>query len=222
MIIGSGLIANSLKSIDSQDHLFFASGVSNSLETRNSEFEREFSLLKTMIEENKERKLVYFSTLSIHDQSKQNSPYVLHKKTLEDYIKNTCDHFLILRIGNIVGKGGNPNTLFNFLTAQISGNSEFTLHLKARRLLLDIADISKFLGSHCLDMENKTLNLAFPYYYDLKEIINAIEEKTRMKACFSEVEEGDFYKVGFDESIETFFSGIQPEDYLKTLTQKYI
>lgn len=222
MIVGNGLIANSLKKIDSEDLLFFASGVSNSLETRNSEFEREFSLLKTMIEENKGRKLVYFSTLSIHDQSKQNSPYVLHKKAIEDHIKNGCDHFLILRIGNIVGKGGNPNTLFNFLTAQISGNTEFTLHLKARRLLLDIEDISKFLSSHCLDMENKTLNLAFPYYYDLKEIINAIEDKTRKKACFSEVEEGDFYKVGFDESIETFFAGIQPEDYLKTLTQKYI
>jgi nucleoside-diphosphate-sugar epimerase len=222
MIIGNGIIANAVKSYDTNNMVFFASGVSNSLETRSSEFEREFSLLKTVIEENKEKKLIYFSTLSIHDQSKQNSPYVLHKKAIEEHITTSSDHFLILRIGNIVGKGGNPNTLFNFLTAQISNDNEFILHLKARRLLLDIEDISKFLGSHCLDIENKTINLAFPYYYDLKQIIHAIEKKAGKKARFSETDEGDFYKVDFDQDIETFFSGIQPEDYLETLTQKYI
>lgn len=222
MIIGNGIIANAVKSYDTENMVFFASGVSNSLETRSSEFEREFSLLKTVIEENKEKKLIYFSTLSIHDQSKQHSPYVQHKKAIEEHIKSCSDHFLILRIGNIVGKGGNPNTLFNFLTAQINSNNKFTLHLKARRLLLDIEDISKFLGSHCLDVENKTINLAFPYYYDLKQIVNAIEKKTGEKAQFSETDEGDFYKVDFDKDIETFFSGIHPENYLETLTQKYI
>ncbi|PIF43417.1 hypothetical protein CLU96_0325 [Chryseobacterium sp. 52] len=222
MIIGNGIIANAVRYYDTDNIVFFASGVSNSLETRASEFEREFSLLKTVLAENKDRKLIYFSTLSIHDQSKQNSPYVLHKKAIEDYIKMYSDHFLILRVGNIVGKGGNPNTLFNFLTTQITHNKEFTLHLKARRLLLDIEDISQFLGTHCLNVENKTINLAFPYYYDLKEIINAIEKKTLKKAAFSETDEGDFYKVDFDEDIETFFTGKSPEDYLKTLTQKYI
>uniref|UniRef100_A0AAU6WQG9 Uncharacterized protein n=1 Tax=Chryseobacterium endophyticum TaxID=1854762 RepID=A0AAU6WQG9_9FLAO len=49
MIIGSGLIAQSLQFIDQENHLFFASGVSNSLETRSSEFEREFMLLKKVL-----------------------------------------------------------------------------------------------------------------------------------------------------------------------------
>lgn len=222
MIIGNGIIANAVKSYDKDSIVFFASGVSNSLETRPSEFEREFSLLKTVLAENKGKKIIYFSTLSIHDQSKQNSLYVLHKKAIEDHIKIGADHFLIVRIGNIVGKGGNPNTLFNFLTSRIRNQDQFTLHLKARRLLLDIDDISKFLGSHCMNLDNKTINLAFPYYYDLKEIINAIEKKTDQKALFSETDEGDFYKVDFDQDIETFFSGINPEDYLETLTQKYI
>ncbi|MCJ7934332.1 MAG: hypothetical protein MUW56_12005 [Chryseobacterium sp.] len=222
MIIGNGIIANAVKSHDREDIVFFASGVSNSLETKASEFEREFSLLKTIHGENKEKKLVYFSTLSIHDQSKQKSPYVIHKKEIENYIKNNSAHYLILRIGNIVGKGGNPNTLFNFLKTQIANNSEFSLHLKARRLLLDIEDISRFLGSHCLNVSNKMINLAFPYNYDLKEIVSAIEKKTHQKSCFTEVDEGDFYKVDFDEEIRAFFSGVSPEDYLETLTQKYI
>ncbi|MFP3832290.1 hypothetical protein [Chryseobacterium sp. SIMBA_028] len=222
MIIGNGIIANAIKSHDRENIVFFASGVSNSLETRTSEFEREFSLLKTVCNENRDKKLIYFSTLSIHDQSKQNSPYVIHKKEIEQYIESNVDHYLILRIGNIVGKGGNPNTLFNFLTTQITNDTQFTLHIKARRLLLDIEDISKFIDSHCLEAGNKIINISYPYYYDLKEIISAIEKKASKKGFYSEVDEGDFYKVDFDQDIITFFSQISPADYLENLTQKYI
>ncbi|RXM52019.1 MULTISPECIES: hypothetical protein [unclassified Chryseobacterium] len=222
MIIGNGIIANAVKSYDRKDIVFFASGVSNSLETRTSEFEREFSLLKTVYENNREKKLIYFSTLSIHDQSKQNSPYVIHKKEIEHYIENNMDHYLILRIGNIVGKGGNPNTLFNFLKTQITNQNKFTLHLKARRLLLDIEDICRFVESQGLQAHNKAINFSFPYYYDLKEIISAIEKETDKKGLYTETNEGDFYKVDFNEDIMTFFSGKSPESYLENLTQKYI
>ncbi|GEN68908.1 hypothetical protein CRH01_34760 [Chryseobacterium rhizosphaerae] len=222
MIIGNGIIANAIKSYDTADIVFFASGVSNSLETRTSEFERELSLLKTVHEQNKEKKIIYFSTLSIHDQSKQESPYVIHKRNIEDYIKNNTEDYVILRIGNIVGKGGNPNTLFNFLKTQITNETEFAIHSKARRLLLDIEDISRFLESRCLQASNKIINFSFPYNFDLKEIVMAIEKETRQKARYSEVDEGDFYKVDFEEEIMTFFSGISPENYLEKLTRKYI
>jgi len=222
MIIGNGIIANAVRPYDREDIVFFASGVSNSLETRTSEFERELSLLRTVHEENKEKKIIYFSTLSIHDQSKQNSPYVQHKKTAENYLKENSGNFLILRVGNVVGKGGNPNTLFNFLKKQIADRHEFAMHLKARRLLLDIDDISGFLGRHCPDVHNKIINLAFPYYYDLKEIVNAIEKQIGQKASYLETNEGDFYQVDFDKNISTFFTGVSPEDYLETLTRKYI
>ncbi|QBA22837.1 NAD(P)-dependent oxidoreductase [Chryseobacterium indologenes] len=222
MIIGNGLIANSLKGIDSENYVFFASGVSNSLETRNTEFEREFILLKKTLESNSEGKLIYFSTLSIKDQSKQNTQYVLHKLTMEEYIKTNSKNYMILRIGNVVGKGGNPNTLFNFLKTQIISSRSFALHTQARRLLLDIDDIYHFMEANCLEGGNKVINLAFPYYYDLKEIIGAIEKETHQKAYYSEVNEGDFYRVDFDKEIHDFFSGISPESYLETLTRKYI
>jgi nucleoside-diphosphate-sugar epimerase len=69
--------------------------------------------------------LIYFSTLSINDRSKADSLYVQHKKKIEEYIQNHSKQFSILRIGNIVGSGGNPNTLFNYLKHQIAHNSEF-------------------------------------------------------------------------------------------------
>ncbi|WP_294225250.1 hypothetical protein [uncultured Chryseobacterium sp.] len=222
MILGKGLIANALKKIDTDDYLFFASGVSNSLETRSTEFEREFSLLKSSIENHPDCQLVYFSTLSINDQSKQDSPYVLHKLQLEDYIKNNTCSYSILRIGNIVGNGGNPNTLFNFLKAQISQENTFTIHQRARRLLLDIDDVSKFLRIHCKDLNNQTVNFAYPYYFDLKEIVQALENKMQKKANYLEADEGDFYKIHFDETANNFFTGIDADEYLKILAEKYI
>ncbi|MCW3160392.1 Rossmann-fold NAD(P)-binding domain-containing protein [Chryseobacterium oryctis] len=222
MIIGNGLIANSLRNIDSEDNLFFASGVSNSLETRNSEFEREFLLIKDTLKNYKEKKFIYFSTLSVNDLSKQDSHYVLHKLAMEDYIKNNAEKYLILRIGNIVGKGGNPNTLFNYLKNQIINNNKFVVHSNARRLLIDMDDINKFLLNICPDINSKIINYAFPYYYNLKEIITAIEDKIGKKAIYDEINEGDFYKVSFDEHINTFFSNVKSEDYIKTLAEKYI
>ncbi|ASK31545.1 hypothetical protein CEY12_16125 [Chryseobacterium sp. T16E-39] len=222
MIIGTGLIANSLRNIDTNEIVYFASGVSNSLETKEAEFKREFSLLSNVLENNKDKKIIYFSTLSVQDQSKQNSHYVLHKLEMENYIKDNSDNYLILRIGNIVGKGGNPNTLFNFLKTKIKDNGKFILHRNARRLLLDIDDISNFLDSTCRPIKNETINFAYPYYYNLKEIISAIEEKINKKAVYDEEDEGDFYKVLFDDSTDTFFSGIQSDDYLRILTEKYI
>lgn len=222
MIIGNGLIATSLKNIDSDEMLFFASGVSNSLETRSSEFEREFTLLRNALENNLNSKFIYFSTLSINDQSKQDSHYVLHKKEIENYIQKKSDNYLILRIGNIVGRGGNPNTLFNYLKTQISNNNKFALHTKARRLLIDIDDIAQFLNVSCSQIKNETINFAYPYYYDLSEIINAIQLKMDKKANYDEVNQGDFYKVTFEENITAFFSKTSAEDYIKILTEKYI
>lgn len=222
MIIGNGLIANSLKNIDSEDLVFFASGVSNSLENKSSEFERELSLLKATLENNRTAKFIYFSTLSINDQSKQDSLYVLHKKEIENYIKNYAENYLILRIGNIVGKGGNPNTLFNFLNTQITNDRQFVVHSNARRLLIDIDDISNFLKSNCVDIKNEIINCAYPYYYNLKEIIEVIQIKTDKKAIYEETNEGDFYKVPFDKNISDFFSGIDSDEYLELLVKKYI
>ncbi|RZJ50737.1 MAG: hypothetical protein EOO19_02495 [Chryseobacterium sp.] len=222
MIVGNGLIANSLKPIDSEKILFFASGVSNSSETRDSEFEREFSLLKNAVDHHQECQLVYFSTLSVNDQTKQNSLYVLHKLKIENFIKNNCKKYTILRIGNVVGKGGNPNTLFNFLTEQISDKKKFNLHTKARRLLIDIDDIAGYLKFYQNPIQNTIINFSFPYYYSLKEIISEIEINMSTEADYEEVAEGDFYEIDFDDSIQNYFLSISPENYLKRLTKKYI
>lgn len=222
MILGKGLIAQSLCSIDEDNAVFFASGVSNSLETNPSEFQREIDLLKTTLSLYPNKKLVYFSTLSISDQSKQQSPYVIHKKEIERYIEENCAQYLILRIGNIIGKGGNPNTLFNFLRHKINTQEPFLVHKNARRLLIDIEDIQAFISENQNYQQQYIVNLAYPYPYSMEEIIGVMEEMTHKKALYDIVEEGDCYSVDFCENIKNYFASISPMDYLIKMTKKYI
>lgn len=222
MIIGNGLIAKALKEIDAPEMVFFASGVSNSLEINKTEFQREVQLLEKTIEENKDKKFIYFSTLSIDDSSKKESLYILHKLNIEKFIAENCENYLILRIGNIVGNGGNPATLFNFLKMKIYSSIKFNLHTKARRLLVDMDDITKFLAENSTVLNHQILNFAYPNYYNLKEMIFCIEEKLNKKAQFEEINEGDFYKIEFCNAVNSYFSNTSAENYLKTLVEKYI
>lgn len=73
MIIGHGDIASVLK--DREGFIFFASGVSNSGETRESEYKREEDLL---LKQNKNKHLVYFGSLSIFYNP--HTRYTRHKK----------------------------------------------------------------------------------------------------------------------------------------------
>ena len=105
MIIGRGDIASVLR--DKENRVFFASGVSNSQEKRESEYQREIDLLMTM---DRNRHLVYFGSLSIFYSD---SRYAQHKKQIEDLVKATFKHYTIVRLGNI-SWGKNPNTIINF------------------------------------------------------------------------------------------------------------
>jgi len=105
-IVGNGDIASALK--DKPDFLYFASGVSNSLETREEEYKKEKDLL---FSQNVYDHIVYFSSLSIFYKV---SRYTQHKLEMEDIIKTRFEHYTIMRLGNI-SWGKNPNTLINHL-----------------------------------------------------------------------------------------------------------
>ena len=111
-VVGNGDIGKLLKAkIDPKKPVtFFASGVSNSQETRQKEFLRELNLLKIQPQTDH---LVYFSTLSVYYKD---SPYTRHKRQMEMAIQVFFPKYTIVRIGNITW-GTNPNTLINYLKA---------------------------------------------------------------------------------------------------------
>jgi hypothetical protein len=108
MKIGHGDIASVLT--DHEDRLYFASGVSNSKEIRESEYLREATLL---IDQDYFRHIVYFSSLSIFYSD---SRYAKHKLMMEKLIKDRFPFYTIIRLGNITW-GKNPNTIINYLKA---------------------------------------------------------------------------------------------------------
>lgn len=222
MIIGNGIMANALQFYDKEDIVFFASGVSNSLENKLSEFERETSLLKSVISHNPDKKLVYFSTCSIYDPTKTESHYVIHKLNIEKLIAERCRNFIIFRVGNAVGRGGNPNTLMNFLKKSILSENKLMLHNNARRILIGTDDIASFINRYLKNFSNEIVNLAYPYQFTLYEILSQLEKHLDRKAYYEIIEEGSFYTIEFNRCTEDFFSEIPPEEYLKKICSSYL
>ena len=112
MIVGNGDIASVLN--DREGAIFFASGVSKSTETTESEFVREIELLK---KQDTSKCIFYFSSITIDDINK-NSQYLEHKRKMELLIKSNFENYNIIRIGNITW-GNNPNTIINYIKNKI-------------------------------------------------------------------------------------------------------
>jgi len=115
MIIGNGDIAKVLKEKDKESLLFFVSGVSNSQEKRESEYQREIDLL---LQQDKSKHVVYISSLSIFYS---NTRYTQHKRYMEELIKENFKRYTIIRLGNITW-GVNPKTIINSFRNRIKNN----------------------------------------------------------------------------------------------------
>jgi nucleoside-diphosphate-sugar epimerase len=134
MIIGNGLLANSLRNIDRTDVTFFCSGVSNSLETRKEAFQREIDLLMA---QPADKLLVYFSTVSIYNPAKQQTPYILHKFSAERLIRESFPQHIILRLPNMIGAGGNGSNLFPYFLKSIAEGTTVTVYDNTHRELME-------------------------------------------------------------------------------------
>jgi len=114
MVVGYGDLASVLPE---SDLLFFASGVSNSQETRESEYQREVDLL---LEQPRDAHIVYFGSLAVFYSDTR---YTTHKRYMEALVEQEFPTHTIFRIGNIEF-GSNPNTIVNFFRRQIRDGVE--------------------------------------------------------------------------------------------------
>jgi len=127
MITGDGDIASVLK--DKEDRHYYAAGVSNSQETRESEYQRDASLL---LQQDRNRHIVYFGSLSIFYTDTR---YAQHKKYMEELVKKNFKHYTIVRLGNIEW-GSNPHTLINFLRNKVKNGESLEIK-KVRRYVVE-------------------------------------------------------------------------------------
>lgn len=170
-IIGNGLLARGFKNIGfvQEGVLLFASGVSNSNEYRESEFTREFELLKSI--HNEDYYIVYFSTVSVLDSSKFDSKYIKHKLQIEAFVKSNFNKYLILRLPNVIGDGGNKSNLINLLKNNLVQKRQIVVHSKASRYFLDVELIPLVTASLLKAVTTGTYNVTPKKCYSIHYVI---------------------------------------------------
>ena len=172
MIIGNGLIANSIQDADDKKYIFFASGVSNSSTTNPLEFDREFRMIYELLQSHENKIFVYFSSCYISSNNAILTPYYLHKLKMEQYILNNHSNYLILRLPQVIGKSNNNNTLINNFIYKANFNEIINLQKLSNRYFIDIFDISNIIKKLIyLKIKNEILDIFYPKSYNLIEII---------------------------------------------------
>lgn len=143
---------------------------------------------------------------------------------MEQIIKNACAKYLILRVSNAVGKGGNPNLLMNYLVRSIKNNETINVHTKATRNLIDADDIKNITFSL---LENKTLNkiinVAYNQNYAIIEILEIIERFYNTKLDLNLIKSGSGYDINVPD-VEDYFRNnalTNKESYLNRILEKY-
>jgi nucleoside-diphosphate-sugar epimerase len=225
MVIGNGLLARRFADYEASDNIIiFASGVSDSKLTIESEYQREVDLLEKTMQDHAGKLLVYFSTCSVLDMSLSNQPYIRHKFFVEKRIQQQQQRFLIFRISNLVGHGGNPKTIMNYLVNVVQRGIHFELWQHAYRNLLDVDD-AYLLMDHFIrsGVTNHIINIANPLSYSSLSIVQSIEAFLGKKANYDLVDKGENFFIDtiavedIASKIGISFSG----NYLQAILQKY-
>jgi hypothetical protein len=153
MIVGKGDIASILN--DREGAIFFASGVSKSTETNESEFWREIELLG---KQDRSKCIFYFSSIVLDDITKNND-YFAHKRRMELLVKSNFKNYNIIRIGNITW-GSNPNTFINYIRNKIKNGEQVEIkdefkYLIDKEQLLLLTDNLPLVGQNTISVFGK-------------------------------------------------------------------
>ncbi|TKR29726.1 NAD-dependent epimerase/dehydratase family protein [Luteimonas gilva] len=201
MIIGNGLLARSfaLEFSTDPDIVVFASGVSNSSESRASEFARERALLDRALDQR--RLLVYFGSCGVATAEQDPSPYMQHKQEMEARVLDS-GHGLVLRLPQVVGSTSNPHTLINFMRDRILSGQSFTVWSKAQRNLIDVDDIAaiggRLIRGHRI--APKPISVAAPQSLTVIEIVGLMERILGRKAHYVVEDRGAPLRIDADEA----------------------
>ncbi|MDO7946153.1 hypothetical protein Q6A26_14715 [Xanthomonas euvesicatoria pv. eucalypti] len=181
-VSGGGLLANAFTSAPtSMSASIFASGVSNSGETRAEAFAREEALLRGALAQEHGR-FVYFSTCSIRDNDRASSPYAMHKKSMEGLVRSHRGH-LILRLPQVVGHTANPHTLTNFLAHKLSTGATIEIWARAQRCLVDVEHVAA-ITIHLLEQNSPSAShdIAPPETVSMQQLVVIMEQATSQQA----------------------------------------
>ena len=222
IVVGNGLLGSHFHNADSRsDHVIFASGVSNSSSTSDDDFNREETLLKFWLKH--PYTLIYFSTCSIDDPFLSATPYVIHKRSMEQLVIGSKSG-IVIRVPQVVGNCGNKNTLINFLVDKIYHKEPFILQAGAVRNLIDIDDLVS-LTMFLIKKEYPPgrYSFAMPFEYEVSQIVLCIEKHLQVDSLHTLKTSSPYSypKSLFVEQAIKYGVIKCGEDYLETIIIKY-
>jgi nucleoside-diphosphate-sugar epimerase len=227
MVVGNGMLAKAFESyITNEKVVIYASGVSNSSENSDENFQREISLLENCIKQNTNNLIIYFSTCSVNDDSLKGTQYVQHKKSLESYIQKNAQKFIIFRLPIVIGYTKNNFTLFNFLKEKLSSNQEIFIQKKAYRYLVDIEDISNVLSKiiDSVSFLNSIIDVSFSKSISVLEMANVMKKELQSNSDIKVIDGGGSYHIN-DLQLHNFISSKKinfPKRYNEEVLKKYL
>lgn len=189
-IVGRGFIGKNLfkikRSLYKTKYTIYAAGISNSKIKSKKELKKEIIKFKLFIKKNFWKKIIYISTADVLHNLKNKSPYVKNKIIIENLIKKNFNHYLIIRLPQIIGKTNSNKTLINFIFLKIKNDKKIVLIKEFRRNILDIDDVVKAIKIIISDrkLKNKVITLSNKYFAKPIEIVKIFEKKLNKKANY--------------------------------------
>lgn len=199
MVIGDGAIANRFASYGLQSkHLVFAGSVHNSSITDTIEISKEEAAIRAALAAiNKSVTFVYFSSCSIDDVTQGASPYVGHKKRMEQLIQASASNYLIFRLPQVLGLADNEGGLVHGLVKAISLGERFELWLDATRNFIDLDDVYSIVHAILEDKthSNRVINIASPCPTPVPELVGVLESYFGKSGNYELVARGGGYPL---------------------------
>lgn len=223
-IIGNGLIAKSFADVLFDNELvLFASGVSFSGETRISEFARERSLLKKVMAENCNLKLVYFSSTNVALGNK--TDYINHKRDMEMLVKKHKKEFYIFQLPQVVGVVNN-NTLVSYLIRMLLSKKTLDIQLNAKRNLIGVGDLVRVIqylvnSGHGLNSVQVIASGSNACIIDIvKEIASILDRQLNL--CLHEYGDDQSVSIDFLQTVLKPEDPLLHSDYYKNVLRYYV
>jgi dTDP-4-dehydrorhamnose reductase len=181
-----------------------------------SEFKREEELLLRY--KDYKEKLIYFST----NRSHLNSPYFSHKKNMEDLISKNFDNYLIFKLPQIIGNGGNDDNFFNYFKKKIESREKIDV-IDSYRSLLDVSDLRK-ICDYCLALNREIITISQIQKSKVIEIVGYIADNLNTKVYLNKIKADDEYNSINSPIIEECINFLELDrtNYHKILIKKYI
>lgn len=226
MIIGRGLVAQAFAPAwaEHDDVVVVAAGVSNSAEVASIAFDRERRMLMDVVSSSRCKRIVYFGSCAVGNPHEPRTPYIEHKARMERIVL-ADPRGLVLRLPQVVGRGGNAHTLTNFLSARIATHQPFDVWTRAERNLIDVEDVAA-IGGHIIanpECYSSLVSVADLRSSSMLLIVEEMERAIGRSACYRKLQKGAPFPIDTTECERAAGAvGVSLDaQYLRRLLVKY-